>query len=348
MKKLNISLICILHIGYMNTQMAFAQTGTREKSTIAQKVSSESHKVSSATQDIKNNMEDASHQITDAYNNMKGVVRIFEPIWRLHTNRKTGSSATGSGLTNTAVQNKQTTEADVQVKETIDQSSANLDTVAAGEVAGSNKIKEEDQLNVNAYYNGDGTANLGSQNNQKYGCFLNVLKAEIMDEIDVAGNSKAVDLIFTSTSAFNEQLPMYAFLTASYAKHDPFAYNYFKGTKYKDRNIPPATWDEVNESEVAMTSLTGMHCEKIKNNDQLMAAVRQLRGFSQKVESRTKLDGKVIALKTEMDQRTVYGLIYIVSHYGTTGESGYLRIKIKVTGQDANGDNIPETEMYYR
>lgn len=348
MNKLTISSICLLHIVFVNTQMAYAQTGAREKSNIAQKVSSGSRKVSSATQDIKNNLEDASHQITDAYNNMKGIVRIFEPIWGLHTNRNSGPAAKETDITNTEPQNQKNTETEAQVKKAKDPVTAILDTSADVEVSSANKIEEEDQINVNPYYNGDGTANLGSQNNQKYGCFLNVLKAEIMDEIEVADNSKSVDLIFTSTNAFNEQLPMYAFLTASYAKHDPFAYNYFKGTKYKDRNILPVAWKEVNESEVAMTSLTGIQFEKIKNNDQLMAVVHQLRGFSQKVESRTKLSGKVIALKTEMDQRTVYGLIYIVNHYGNTGEDGYLRIKIKVAGQDTNGDSIPDNEMYFR
>ncbi len=167
-----------------------------------------------------------------------------------------------------------------------------------------------------------------------------------MDEIDAAGASKSVDLIYTATNAFNEQLPMYAFLTPSYVKHDAFAYNFFKGTKFKDRNIPPATWDEVNESEVALTALTGEQFEKIQNNNQLMAVVKQIKGFGQKVESRTKLDGKVIAVKTEMGDRTAYGLIYIVSHYGTTGENGYLKIKIKVTGFDTNGDGNPDNRLY--
>jgi hypothetical protein len=167
-----------------------------------------------------------------------------------------------------------------------------------------------------------------------------------MDEIEVAGNSKSVDLIFTATNAFNEQVPMYAFLTPSYVKNDAFAYNFFKGTKYKDRNIPPAEWEEVNESEVAMTSLSGEQFEKIQNNNQLMAVVKQIKGFGQKVESRVKLEGKVIAVKTEMGDRTAYGLIYIVNHFGTTGDNGYLKVKIKVTGVGNTGDGTPDGNFY--
>ncbi len=139
---------------------------------------------------------------------------------------------------------------------------------------------------------------------------------------------------------------MYAFLTPAYAKNDSFAYNFFKGLRYKDRNIPPATWDEVNESEVALTSLTGEQFERIQTNKQLAAVIKQCTGFGPKVESRTKLDGKVLAVRTQMGDRTAYGLIYIVSHFGTTGENGYLKIKLKATGFDVNDDGHPDPGLY--
>ncbi len=40
-------------------------------------------------------------------------------------------------------------------------------------------------------YNSDGTANLGNQNNKKYGCYIDILNGAIMDEIDAAGNSRS-------------------------------------------------------------------------------------------------------------------------------------------------------------
>ena len=84
------------------------------------------------------------------------------------------------------------------------------------------------------------------------------------------------------------------------------------------------------------------------NNNQLMAVIKQCGGFKDRYESRVKMDGKVFAIKTEMGNRTAYGLIHVINQYGTTGENGYLRIKLKVTGVDGNGDGLPDAGQYIR
>ncbi|MBW7893188.1 MAG: hypothetical protein H3C48_19665, partial [Chitinophagaceae bacterium] len=260
--------------------------------------------------------------------NVKTVVCVFEPI--LHLRLKKSSTAT-AGIAGNGSANSDNASPDEGYQSGVTQADINNETEIVAE---------------SEYYNTDGSANLGSQNNDQYGCYLNMVTGQVMDDIDAAGNSKNIDLIFTATGAFNEQVPMYAFLTPAYVKNDRFAYNLFKGTKFKDQNIPPASWDNVNESEVAMTALTHAQFEKIQNNNQLTAVVKQIRGFGQKVESRTKLEGKVLAVKTEMGNRTAYGLVFIQNHYGTIGSNGYLKIKLKVTGFDSNGDGTPDASNY--
>jgi hypothetical protein len=276
--------------------------------------------------------------------NAKLATKVFEPILRLRLRKKPVET---SATDNTADP--------WQVPAPLPQAELMKDSAAwqQAQVYQQYSVQPADISNAvpiitqSPTYNADGTANLGNQNSLTYGCYINLVNGSIMDEIDAAGNSQHIDLIFTSTDYFNEKVPMYAFLTPAYARNDKFAYNFFKGTKYHDQQIPPRQWEAVNESEVAMTNLTGQQFERIQTNQQLAAVVKQISGFAQKVESRTKLDGKVLAVKTEMGNRTAYGLLYIVAHYGTFGENAYLKVKIKVTGFDATGDGNPDPGLYY-
>jgi hypothetical protein len=306
----------------------------------AEKVNKTTQQVSEASNEVVNQTQQVAGNVQNMVNNAKTIIKIFEPILRFRLKKQ-----------NTEVQNGVAADGSTSPTVTPVTDPNQPDTTAAP--AEENMMVTQADINNSVpvvaespAYNTDGTANLGSQNNKKFGSYIDVLRGAIMDDIDAAGQSKFVDLIFTATNAFNEQVPMYAFLTPAYAKNDVFAYNFFKGTKYKDRNIPPAAWEEVNESEVAMTALSAEQFEKIQNNNQLLAVVKQIKGFGQKVESRIRLDGKVIVVKTEMSDRTAYGLIYIVNHYGTTGDNGYLKVKIKVTGFDANGDGNPDGNLY--
>ncbi|MFN8250952.1 MAG: hypothetical protein U0V75_03640 [Ferruginibacter sp.] len=341
MKRIYITIAVVLFAAVLHAQ----EQPAGKKSTVvkaAEKANQQSRKISDASGQVANEAQQVAGNMQTAVSNVKSVIKIFEPILRFRLKKKESNTVSNTDTANAVVVT--TTEVNVAanpapaVISTYDNPSV---YVTPADIAQGVPMVTESPV-----YNADGSANLGSQNNTSYGCYLDISKGAVMDDIDAAGRSGSIDLIFTATSAFNEQLPMYAFLTPSYAKHDAFAYNFFKGTKYKDKNIPPASWEQVNESEVAMTALTAQQFEKIRDNNQLLAVIKQVRGFGQKVESRSKLDGKVIAVKTVMGGRTAYGLIHIVNHYGTTGENGYLKIRIKITGLDANGDGIPDGGQY--
>jgi hypothetical protein len=309
----------------------------------AEKVNQKTQKASEASNEVVNQSQQTAANVQNVVNNAKAVIKIFEPILRFRLKKQNTTQQTDVAVNNNQPQPNPPAEpvTNQPAPEPVPDYNNPAVYVTQADINQGAMIVAESPL-----YNTDGTANLGSQNNKKFGCYIDIMNGAIMDEIDAAGQSKSIDLIFTATNSFNEQVPMYAFLTPSYVKNDAFAYNFFKGTKYKDRNIPPAAWDEVNESEVAMTALSPEQFEKIQNNNQLMAVVKQIKGFGQKVESRVKLEGKVIAVKTEMGDRTAYALIYIMNHYGTTGDNGYLKIKIKVTGFDANNNGIPNGSFY--
>lgn len=319
----------------------------------SEKLKNETQKVVQQSQQISSEAVAIGQNIEQIISNAKMAAKVFEPILKLRLRKKpntTGQEQTEMEGGNQAVAlDPWYVPPPVPEQQLMQDSMAWQQTMMYQQYA----VQQSDLNNgvpvitQSATYNTDGTANLGNQNSKKFGCYVNILNGAIMDEIDAAGNAKSIDLIFTSTDYFNENVPMYAFLTPAFAKNDKFAYNFFKGTKYKDQNIPPKLWEEVNESEVAMTSLTGEQFERIQTNQQLTAVVKQIAGFSQKIESRTKLDGKVIAVKTEMGDRTAYGLMYIVSHTGTFGESAFLKVKIKVTGLDATGDGNPDPGLYY-
>jgi len=270
--------------------------------------------------------------------NVKAVIRVFEPIVRFRLKRKKTES---SGTEGAPAPEPPSTEGNA---------SAMIPGAAGSPVPADdlsyNSIETGMQtVTESPLYNADGTANLGNQNNSKFGCYLDFTQGRVMDEIDAAGNSSGVDLIFTATDYYGSA-PMYALLTPAYVKNDFFSNYYFRGPLFKDANIPVKQWDEVNESEVALTQLTGSQFDKIQDNNQLMAVIKRISGFKEKFESRTKINEKVFAVKTEMGNRTAYGLMYVTNHYGTTGTNGYLTVKLKVTGFDSNGDGYPDSNMY--
>lgn len=336
---------------------AFGQQ-TSKVTQASEKVKSETEKVVQQSQQISNDAAVVGQNIELIISNAKMAAKVFEPILKLRLRKKPNTHEPEQiGMTEASQYNgnPSNTFDPWYVPPPVPQQQLLQDSIAWQQtmmyqqysVTQSDLNSGVAVITQSTAYNPDGTANLGNQNSKKFGCYLNILNGAIMDEIDAAGNSKNIDLIFTSTDYFNENIPMYAFLTPSFAKNDKFAYNFFKGTKYKDQNIPPKLWEEVNESQVAMTSLTGEQFERIQTNQQLTALVKQIAGFSQKIESRTKLDNKVIAVKTEMGDRTAYGLLFIVSHSGTFGENAFLKVKIKVTGLDATGDGNPDPGLYY-
>jgi|GEM_PF-1532256 len=307
----------------------------------APKAGSKAADINAASERLLQESRELTGNVQQAVQNVKTVVQIFEPILRLklRKSKKPGTEPFSGRPTETTPE--------VPVTSGTDSLNANKEQAAEESIVHSAQEDYIDPQVVSPYYNPDGTANLGNQNHTQFGSYLDVLNGTIMDDIDAAGQSGSIDLIFTATDYFGSA-PMYALLTPSYAKNDPFAYHFFKGARFKDRNIPPALWDQSNESEIALCPISGPQFEKIRDNNQLMAVIKQCGGFKDRYESRVKMDGKVFAIKTEMGNRTAYGLIHVINQYGTTGENGYLRIKLKVTGVDGNGDGLPDAGQYIR
>jgi len=310
-----------------------AQENTSNKSS---KMTKKTEQLNTKTSELNNQTQQSAENIKKAAKNIKSIISVFEPILSLKLNKKiTAESQENPPDPHDAIVEQTQQESGTASTAVTEPQSA--ETEAQGTVAHS-----EDPL-----YNSDGTANLGNQNHQEYGCYIDIMTGTVMDDVDAEGQTGRVDLIFTATEYYGSA-PMYAFLTPAYVKNDIFSNYYFRGPVYKDANIPARQWDEVNESEIALTKLTAIQFDKIKNNDQLLAVVKNTPGFKDKFESRTKIEGKVFAIKTEMGNRTTYGLMQVVNHYGTTGKNGYLKIKLKVTGVDSNGDGQPDIQSYLK
>lgn len=79
-----------------------------------------------------------------------------------------------------------------------------------------------------------------------------------------------------------------------------------------------------------------------------MNTVKNAPNYSSSITLFGKLDGKVLAVKTELEGRTVYGLIKIAKNFGTDGSNGYLKIQVKSQGLGNNGDGQIDVDSYLR
>lgn len=320
-----IIVIIAMQLLYAKNNIALSQSTSKLIST-SEKLNSSSIELESGSETLNLKAQETKGHVQKTVQNVKSIVNIFEPIFKFHLKSKQVGVS----------------------KEMSDAASSSNEPPFAENSSENTETNEEVVTSApEPGYNSDGTAMLGSQNHKDLGCYIDIATGTIMDDVDAAGKSQSIDLIFTATDYFGSA-PMYAFLSPALVKNDVFANYYFRGNKYKDQNIPAREWDDVNESEIAMTNLTLEKFEKIQNNNQLQAVVRQTGGFKDRLESRSKLNGKVIAVKTHVANREAYGLIAVVDQFGTTGPNSYLKIKIKVTGFDQNGDGIPEQEIYMK
>lgn len=311
------------------------------------------------TRQVSDNVRLTSEQINMAVQNVKDITRVFEPILHLQNKwRENKQQNEPQGFDNSSSNSSAATGQDAMNNQAGNMNNGGMDNGSMNNGGMNNDGMNNNSMNnggmdnsmpylpLNNNYNSDGSANLGNQNSSLYGNYIDIRTGRVMDEIDAAADPTQVDIIFTATDYFNSQVPMYALLTPSFAKHDNFAYTFFHGTKYKDRNIPPRTWENVNESEIALCNISAEQFARISSNKQLMAVVNQAGGFSSKFESRQKIEGKVFAIRTVMQNRETYGLMLVERQYGTTGPNGYLKIRLKVTGYDANGDGMPDSGVY--
>ncbi len=192
-------------------------------------------------------------------------------------------------------------------------------------------------VNNPATVNNDGSGNWGNQNNGLYGNCLDVLTGTVMGLGEAESDPKSVDVMFVAANG------SYQLWTPNYA-HNEVAAQYTSRSTYES----VTKWSDVNETEIATTRLTLGQFDQIQNNSQILNAVKNAQNYSSSVTELTKLDGKVYAVKAELENRTMYGLIAIVKQVGTDGSNGYLRIKIKSQGIGNNQTGQLDANMYQR
>ncbi|MFM9908267.1 MAG: hypothetical protein ACKVOW_02895 [Chitinophagaceae bacterium] len=196
-------------------------------------------------------------------------------------------------------------------------------------------------INNEASINNDGSGNWGNQSNGLYGNCLDVLTGTIMGMGEAEDNPNSIDLMFFAPS---DGQNTYVLMTPSFAKNNGTA-------TYMTQHASDAVnkWKDVTESEVALTRLTISQFEKIQNNSQISSAVKNAVNYAGWYTSvGNKLEGQVFAVKVEQENRTVYALVAIVKHFGTSGSNGYLKIKVKSQGIDNNGDGYADPNAYIR
>jgi len=192
-------------------------------------------------------------------------------------------------------------------------------------------------VNNPATVNNDGTGNWGNQNNGLYGNCLDVLTGTVMGLGEAEASPKSVDLIFITANG------SYQIWTPNYARNEVAA-------QYTSRSTTESAgkWSDVNETEIAETRITIGQFDQIQNNSQILNAVKNAQNYASSVTEFNKLDGKVYAVRAELENRTVYGLVAIVKQVGTDGSNGYLKIKIKAQGIDNNQNGQVNANSYLR
>lgn len=196
-------------------------------------------------------------------------------------------------------------------------------------------------VNNPASINNDGTGNWGNQNNGLYGNCLDVMTGSVMGMGDAAQSPASVDLMFFAPA---DGQSTYVLMTPGFAKNNTTA-TYM--TEHTSEQV--MQWTDVNESEVALTKLSIGQFNQIQNNGQIKSAslnAQDYAGYYAGVAQ--KLDGKVFAVKVQMDNRETYALIAIFKQFGTSGSNGYLKIAIKTTGLSNNVNNQPNANAYIR
>ncbi|MGZ3811092.1 MAG: hypothetical protein ACXVB0_17425 [Mucilaginibacter sp.] len=189
--------------------------------------------------------------------------------------------------------------------------------------------------------NNDGTGNWGNQNNGLYGNCLDVMTGTVMGMGEAVQAPTSVDLMFFAPA---DGQNTYYVMTPGFAKNNSTA-GYMTG--HVSEQV--MQWSDVNESEVALTRLTIGQFNQIQNNGQIQSAVRNAQGYAGYYSAvGQKLDGQVFAVKLQMDTREVYALVAVIKQIGTSGSNGYLKIKIKSTGIDANRDGTVDANAYQR
>ena len=301
MKKIIFLLSICLCSFYSNAQK---KPATEKAVGAAEKTNKKSQQISEASNRIKEQAEQVGTNAQNIAKNVKAVIKILEPIFKFHFKKRNKNGGTQND--NAVVINN--TEAKNDTK-----SGSNVPVSTAPPVTNENPVTNTNPqatydpgIPENDNYNSDGTANWGNQYNVEYGNYLDAFTGTILDGGSAEDKPNSVDLIFLAP---NDGQNAYYIITPNFA-HDNVSADAFWGSATTDN--PVKTWKAVNESEVAATTITGQQFEKIQYNEQLRGAAKQAKGFASFYSSLSKLDGKVFAVKTEMENRTAYALIYVI------------------------------------
>jgi hypothetical protein len=345
MKK--IIIVKILCIALFINAQAQKKTATDKAVETSEKINNKSREISDASNKVADQARQAGDNAKNIASNLKAVLKVFEPILKLHfKKRNKNKPADNEVVVNTGQVKSDNNNSTSAPPPPPENNNANSGTDANND-DNSRSAKPPPQQNSydpgvpeNTNYNSDGTANWGNHHNPQYGCYIDALTGTILDGGSAEDKPESVDLIFIAP---NDGQNAYYLMTPNFA-HDNVSANAMWGSNSTDN--PVKSWKSVNESEVAETKLTGAQFEKIQYNEQLRGAVKSTRNFSAFYTSLNKLDGKVFAVKTTMGERDAFALIYVVKHIGTSGSGGYLKVKIKCTGFDNNGDGNPDGAIY--
>ena len=189
--------------------------------------------------------------------------------------------------------------------------------------------------------NDDASGNWGNQNNGLYGNCLDVLTGTVMGMGEAAQSPASVDLMFFAP---DDGQNTYTLMTPGFARNNTTA-----GYMTQQVSEQVHQWSDVNESEVALTKITLGQFNQIQNNNQIQNAARNAQDYAGYYNAvGQKLDGQVFAVRVQTDNREVYALVAVVKQFGTSGSNGYLKIKIKSTGLDANHDGQVDANVYLR
>lgn len=335
--------------------LALSMHSMAQKKPVSEKVVKASEKVNKVSKDIhetSDKIKEQSRQISDhtksVVNNVREIAMLFEPILFHFTKKKKNYVAKSGGADVAANEPADTKQSEPTSSYPYNSENANNSAGTVNTGTASQSMKDNNSypadygVPANKNYNADGTLNWGHNNSATMGYCLNALLGEVCDAEAAKQNPKSVDLIFLAP---NDGQNAYYLVTPGFAQSNGSADCFWGGCTTDN---PVKAWAAANESEIAVTSLSGEQFLKIKTSSQVKSAVRSARNFAPFYSSTSKLEGRVFALKTEMDDRETYALIYVVKHYGTSGSSGYLKIMIKCPGFDNNGDNYPDYGIYSR
>ncbi len=196
-------------------------------------------------------------------------------------------------------------------------------------------------VNEPATVNNDGSGNWGNQNNALYGNCLDVMTGTVMGMGEAADNPGSVDLIFFASTDVPGN---YVVITPNYVRTNAASTYMTQHT-----SDPVLQWKDVSESEVALTKMTIGQFNQIQNNSQISNAVRNAQNYAGYLNFvGQRLEGQVLAVRTQMENREVYALVAVEKQLGVSGSNGYLKIRIKAQGVDNNNNGIPDANYYIR